>query len=120
MGNLISILTMVRLSILGIRPILLIGGATGLIGDPSGKTTERNMLSKEDTLQNVKGIEETLRNCTHNIYAYLEKNKEQLEIQNVPSSVRYIIINKIQRFKLLSFAFHKYMWIIIKNRERKS
>lgn len=50
MGNLISILTMVRLSILGIRPILLIGGATGLIGDPSGKTTERNMLSKEDTL----------------------------------------------------------------------
>ena len=37
LGNLISILMLARLNVYGLKPILLIGGATGLIGDPSGK-----------------------------------------------------------------------------------
>lgn len=77
MGNLISILTMVRLSLIGIRPILLVGGATGLIGDPSGKTSERNMLSRDEVNKNVEGIENTLRKCVTNIYGYLEKHKNE-------------------------------------------
>ena len=36
-GNLVSIIMMSRLSLLGLRPLFLVGGATGLIGDPSGK-----------------------------------------------------------------------------------
>ena len=35
----------------GHKPIVLIGGATGMIGDPSGKSDERNLLSKEDLVQ---------------------------------------------------------------------
>lgn len=89
MGNLISILTMIRLSLLGIKPILLVGGATGLIGDPSGKTSERNMLSRDEVLSNVKGIEDTLRKCTTNIYSFLEKNKEKLEIDYIPAKVLF-------------------------------
>lgn len=37
LGNLVSILMMARLNLYGMRPIFLVGGATGLIGDPSGK-----------------------------------------------------------------------------------
>ena len=41
MGNLLQLQTMRRLQLAGHRPIGLVGGATGLIGDPSGKSTER-------------------------------------------------------------------------------
>ena len=40
-GNLVLLLTMRRLQLAGHRPIGLVGGATGLIGDPSGKSAER-------------------------------------------------------------------------------
>ena len=40
-GNLVQLLTMRRLQLAGHRPIGLVGGATGLIGDPSGKSAER-------------------------------------------------------------------------------
>ncbi|KAL4454229.1 hypothetical protein ABPG74_012186 [Tetrahymena malaccensis] len=99
MGNLISILTMIRLSLLGIKPILLVGGATGLIGDPSGKTQERNMLTKEEVLNNVQGIENTLRKCTSNIYSFLEKNKEKLEIDFIPAKEDLQIINNYDFYK---------------------
>ncbi len=37
LGNLVSIIMLARLNLLGLKPIFLVGGATGLIGDPSGK-----------------------------------------------------------------------------------
>jgi tyrosyl-tRNA synthetase len=40
----------------GIRPIAIVGGATGLIGDPSGKTVERQLLTKETVARNVEGL----------------------------------------------------------------
>lgn len=40
----------------GIRPIAIVGGATGLIGDPSGRSSERNLISKEEVEKNVAGI----------------------------------------------------------------
>ena len=40
-----SIIMMARLSLHNLKPIFLVGGATGLIGDPSGKTKERSLLS---------------------------------------------------------------------------
>jgi tyrosyl-tRNA synthetase len=46
-GNLVLLLTMRRLQLAGHRPIGLVGGATGLIGDPSGKSTERVLNSRE-------------------------------------------------------------------------
>ncbi|MGN0846196.1 MAG: tyrosine--tRNA ligase [Kiritimatiellia bacterium] len=59
-GNLVSIMMLRRLQLAGHRVIALVGGATGLIGDPSGKSAERNMLTVEQVAKNKKGIRENL------------------------------------------------------------
>ncbi|MBL6448876.1 tyrosine--tRNA ligase [Fulvivirga sp. 29W222] len=48
-GNLVQIMTLVHFQRSGHKPFALVGGATGMVGDPSGKSAERNLLS-EDTL----------------------------------------------------------------------
>jgi tyrosyl-tRNA synthetase len=55
-GNLVQILSLMRLQRAGHRPIALVGGATGMIGDPSGKSSERNLLSVEELQRNLAGI----------------------------------------------------------------
>lgn len=55
-GSLLPIMGLAHFQRNGHRPIALVGGGTGLIGDPSGKTQERNMLSLEDVAHNVEGI----------------------------------------------------------------
>ncbi len=52
-GSLLPLLTLVRAHRAGIRTIALVGGATGMIGDPSGKTEERKLMSLEDLRHNV-------------------------------------------------------------------
>ena len=59
-GNLVSIMVLRRLQLAGHRVIALVGGATGLIGDPSGKSAERNMLTLDQVAENKKGIRENL------------------------------------------------------------
>ena len=59
-GNLVSIMVLRRLQLAGHRVIALVGGATGLIGDPSGKSAERNMLTLEQVEENKRGIRENL------------------------------------------------------------
>ena len=59
-GNLVSIMMLRRLQLAGHKIIALVGGATGLIGDPSGKSAERNMLTLEQVAENKKGIRENL------------------------------------------------------------
>jgi len=53
LGNLVSLVALNWFRALGYRPIVLFGGATGLIGDPSGKSTERNLLHPDDVQHNV-------------------------------------------------------------------
>lgn len=60
-GSLVPILLLVRLQRAGHKPIALVGGATGMVGDPSGKSQERNLLSEETLQKNVAGIEKQLR-----------------------------------------------------------
>lgn len=55
-GNLFAIVTMRRLQEAGHKPVVIVGGATGMIGDPSGKNAERNFLTQETIEQNVAGI----------------------------------------------------------------
>src|SRR6266704_1785566 len=55
-GSLLPIMSLVRLQQHGHTPIALVGGGTGMIGDPSGKTQERQLLSKELIEFNVEGI----------------------------------------------------------------
>lgn len=55
-GTLLPILALVRLQTFGHSPIAVVGGGTGLIGDPSGKTAERTLLTTEQVEANVEGI----------------------------------------------------------------
>ena len=59
-GNLVSIMVLKRFQDAGHKVIALVGGATGLIGDPSGKSAERNMLTVEQVAANKAGIRENL------------------------------------------------------------
>jgi tyrosyl-tRNA synthetase len=61
-GSLLPVMLLRRFQKAGHRPIPLVGGATGMIGDPSGKSEERNLLSVEQLQKNVAGIERQLRN----------------------------------------------------------
>ncbi|MHB8865211.1 MAG: tyrosine--tRNA ligase [Pirellulaceae bacterium] len=60
-GHFLPLMTLRRFQRAGHRPIALIGGATGMIGDPSGKSEERNLLSVETLRANVAGMESQLR-----------------------------------------------------------
>ena len=60
-GSLLPLMTLRRFQRAGHRPIALVGGATGMIGDPSGKSQERNLLSEEMLQANLAGIEQQLR-----------------------------------------------------------
>ncbi len=59
-GNLLQIMNMARMQRAGHSPIAVVGGGTGLIGDPSGKSTERDMLTAEKVAQNLVGIRQQL------------------------------------------------------------
>jgi tyrosyl-tRNA synthetase len=60
-GHLLPFLTLRRFQQHGHRPIVLVGGATGLIGDPSGKSEERKLLTLETVQDNVAGIKKQLQ-----------------------------------------------------------
>ena len=59
-GSLVPILLLVHLQKAGHKPYALVGGATGMVGDPSGKSEERNMLSEEVLTRNVAGVKAQL------------------------------------------------------------
>lgn len=59
-GNFVTIMTLAHFQRQGHPVLALVGGATGMIGDPSGKSSERNFLSAADVERNVAGIRENL------------------------------------------------------------
>jgi tyrosyl-tRNA synthetase len=59
-GSLIPIMALANMQRCGHRPIALVGGGTGLVGDPSGKTETRKLLTKEQVDENVLGIKNQL------------------------------------------------------------
>ncbi len=59
-GHLLGQITLRRLQLLGHRPITLAGGATGMVGDPSGRSEERNLLDAETLQHNVQNIKKQL------------------------------------------------------------
>ena len=60
-GHLMALMILRRFQQAGHRPVALVGGATGMIGDPSGKSEERNLLSVDVLQANVAGMEKQLR-----------------------------------------------------------
>ena len=59
-GHLVSVMMMKHFQMAGHKPIFIIGGATGMIGDPSGKSQERNLLDEETIRKNMAGIKAQL------------------------------------------------------------
>jgi tyrosyl-tRNA synthetase len=55
-GNLVQIMTLVHFQDAGHKPVALVGGATGMVGDPSGKSAERNLLSEEQLNYNLECV----------------------------------------------------------------
>jgi tyrosyl-tRNA synthetase len=86
-GNLATIMLLVHLQRAGHRPVALVGGATGMIGDPSGKSAERNLLD-----------ETTLRVNQAGIRAQLEKF---LQFNDSPTGA--VLVNNYDWFKEFSF-----------------
>lgn len=59
-GSMVQIILLVHLKNAGHKPIALVGGATGMIGDPSGKSEDRNLLNEETLAKNVAGLKRVL------------------------------------------------------------
>jgi tyrosyl-tRNA synthetase len=59
-GNLVPTIMLKRMQLAGHRPIIVVGGATGMIGDPSGKSDERNLLDDATLATNLAGIRSDL------------------------------------------------------------
>lgn len=59
-GSLVQIMTLVHFQRAGHKPMALVGGATGMVGDPSGKSAERNLLSEKVLQHNLAGVKKQL------------------------------------------------------------
>lgn len=59
-GNMVQVMTLLHFQQCGHKPIALVGGATGMVGDPSGKSAERNLLSEELLQHNLEGQKKQL------------------------------------------------------------
>ncbi len=86
-GSLAQIMTLIHFQRAGHKPFALVGGATGMVGDPSGKSVERNLLSEEVLNHNVSGIEAQL--------------KRFLDFDCGPTSA--VLVNNYDWFKGISF-----------------
>jgi tyrosyl-tRNA synthetase len=87
-GSLVPIILLVHLGNFGHKPIALVGGATGMIGDPSGKSDERNLLDEATLNHNVAGIKAVLSR-------FLDFDSKE---KNAP-----ILVNNYDWMKNLSF-----------------
>ena len=59
-GSLVPIILLMHFQLAGHNPVALVGGATGMVGDPSGKSEERNLLDEETLAKNVAGVKAQL------------------------------------------------------------
>ena len=66
LGNWMGIIAAMQLENMGHRPVILVGGATGLIGDPSGKDKERPLLTREEVKENVQSLSAVFRRYLKN------------------------------------------------------
>lgn len=87
LGNLVAIMGLAWFQRFGHSPVAIVGGATGMIGDPSGRSAERNLLDEETIQTNLKGIRKNLESI--------------LETKNIETAP--IILNNFDWFKNFSF-----------------
>ena len=86
-GSLVQIMTLVHLQRCGHKPFALVGGATGMVGDPSGKSKERNLLDEITLNKNLTAVENQL--------------KKFLDFENGDNAA--VLVNNYNWFKEISF-----------------
>lgn len=86
-GNLVPVMLLVHLQRAGHKPIALVGGATGMVGDPSGKSAERQLLSTED--------------IQHNLDCQKKQLEQFLDFNDAPNSAE--VVNNYDWFKGIGF-----------------
>lgn len=98
LGNLLQVILLRRFALFGFQPIALVGGGTAMIGDPSGKSQERNLLNKEQLDFNIKGI-----------------SKQLAQLINNHSITHINVLDLINNFNLLSVKDSQLLEMIIKS-----
>jgi tyrosyl-tRNA synthetase len=92
-GSLVQIILLMHLQRSGHRPVALVGGATGMIGDPSGKSAERNLLTQEILDKNIAGVKSVLSRF--------------IDFENGAEENRALLVNNydwMKDFSLINFA----------------
>jgi len=92
-GSMVQIILLMHLQRAGHRPIALIGGATGMIGDPSGKSAERNLLTQEILDKNIAGVKSVISRF--------------IDFEDGPKETRAQLVNNydwMKDFSLIDFA----------------
>lgn len=83
-GNLAILMLVRRLAVAGWKPYLVMGGGTSLVGDPGGKTEERQLISRETVENNIKGVQGQVTQILHGQEFTLVDNYDWL------SSLKYV------------------------------
>ncbi len=92
-GSMVQIILLMHLQRAGHRPIALIGGATGMIGDPSGKSAERNLLTQDILDKNIAGVKAVISRF--------------IDFEGGPENTRAQLVNNydwMKDFSLIDFA----------------
>ncbi|WP_438961511.1 tyrosine--tRNA ligase [Nonlabens sp.] len=92
-GSMVQIILLMHLQRAGHRPVALVGGATGMIGDPSGKSAERNLLTQDILDKNIAGVKSVLSR-----FIDFEKGED---------ATRAVLVNNydwMKDFSLIDFA----------------
>jgi tyrosyl-tRNA synthetase len=100
LGHAVILVGLARLQRLGLRPIALIGGATALVGDPTGKRDDRPMLSEEVVARNVEGI----RRCIGAVLDLEGEGQSSASSSSASSSrPRALLVNNASFYSGMSF-----------------
>eukprot|EP00041_Stephanoeca_diplocostata_P014388 m.260927 g.260927 ORF g.260927 m.260927 type:complete len:502 (+) comp19682_c0_seq2:222-1727(+) len=101
-GNLVTVMTLIRFALYGHNIIFLVGGATGRIGDPSGRSVERTMMDSPSLNSNLDGIRSTIHRICDNAFAQYKLADGQRPIGNVHVVDNYSWYNNFSIINFLS------------------
>jgi tyrosyl-tRNA synthetase len=94
LGNLLQVISLVRASTYGYKPIFLVGGATGRIGDPSGKSVERNLLDESVLESNKSSVMNHISSLQRSFHRTLSERSGLYQLCEPPSVLPLIIARK--------------------------
>ena len=108
LGNYLQIVTTARASLFGIKPIYLIGGATGRIGDPSFKSEQRKLLSSDSLTHNIENMTFSLNLLVKNLHDYLLRKSviKNLDYKIVNNALFYTSLNFLDFLQKYGFNFN--------------